>query len=134
MYEFPSVKCGSDRQRWDLLWDCLTARHFPAAPLIDTFAPTLSLTPSSEEDSGVSSLWPLLAAAAAVRGRFGCEDIGMTIRVKDGELTNLGNLVLTGIDLGSRELLMCFAARGHLYLFLSVMDLAPIECENGYNS
>ena len=91
---------------------------------MDTFAPTLSLTPSSEEDSGVSSLWPLLsAAAAAVRARFGCEDIGMTMRVKDGELTNQGNSVLTGIDPGSRELLMCFAARGHLYLFLSVVDL-----------
>ena len=101
---------------------------------MDTFAPTLSLTPSSEEDSGVSSLWPLLAAAAAVRGRFGCEDIGMTMRVKDGELTNRGNPVLTGIDLGSRELLMCFAARGHLYLFLSVVDIRLNDCEKSYNS
>ena len=102
--------------------------------MIDTFAPTLSLTPSSEEDSGVSSLWPLLAAAAAVRARFGCEDIGMTIRVKDGELTNQVNPVLTGIDLGFWELLMCFAARGHLYLFLSVVDIGPNDDEKSYNS
>ena len=102
--------------------------------MIDTFAPTLSLTPSSEEDSGVSSLWPLLAAAAAVRARFGCEDIGMTIRVKDGKLTNQVNPVLTGIDLRFWELLMCFAARGHLYLFLSVVDIGPNDDEKSYNS
>ena len=57
---------------------------------METLAPTLSLTPSSEDDSGVSS-WPF---STAVRARFGFVAIWNDVGMKDRELTNENSLVL----------------------------------------